>query len=88
MFFGLGYMLGPALGAFLYEVGGFTLPFVIVGSIGIVVATSLLFVIPNVKIDERKVADKTLTLMDIAKSPSIFLPFLDHHSWLESTMHN
>ena len=77
MFFGLGYMLGPALGAFLYEVGGFTLPFVIVGSIGIVVATSLLFVIPKVKVDERKVADKTLTLMDIAKSPSIFLPFLD-----------
>ena len=68
MFFGLGYMLGPALGAFLYEAGGFTLPFVLVGSIGIVVATGLLFVIPNVKVDEKKkVSEKTLKLMDIAK---------------------
>ena len=77
MFFGLGYMLGPAFGAFLYKAGGFTLPFAIVGSIGIVVATSLLCAIPNVKADERKVSDKNLTLTDIAKSPALFLPFLD-----------
>ena len=49
MFFGIGYMVGPALGALLYEAGGFIVPFVVVGSIGIVVATALLVFIPNVK---------------------------------------
>ena len=49
MFFGIGYMMGPALGALLYEVGGFILPFVVVGGIGLVVATALLVFIPNVK---------------------------------------
>ena len=49
MFFGIGYMVGPALGALLYDAGGFIVPFVVVGSIGIVVATALLVFIPNVK---------------------------------------
>ena len=49
MFFGIGYMLGPALGALLYEAGGFILPFVAVGGVGLVVATALLAFIPNVK---------------------------------------
>lgn len=40
---------GPALGAFLFEVGGYLLPFVLVGSIGLVVATGMVFLIPNVK---------------------------------------
>ena len=49
MFFGIGYMLGPALGALLYEAGGFILPFVAVGGVGLVVASALLAFIPNVK---------------------------------------
>ena len=47
MFFGIGYMLGPALGALLYEAGGFVLPFVAVGGVGLVAATALLAFIPN-----------------------------------------
>jgi hypothetical protein len=31
------FIAGPGLGALLYDVGGFKLPFVIVGSIGIIV---------------------------------------------------
>ena len=77
----LSYYVGPALGAFLYELGGFTLPFVVVGAIGLAVATSLVFVIPNVKPDlnrqQSAASAKNLTLTDIAKSPSILLPFLD-----------
>lgn len=65
-FFGLGYMLGPALGALLYDLGGFTLPFLVVGSVGFVVATSLVFSMPTVKAEVRE-ATKTLTLTDIAK---------------------
>ena len=60
--------LGPALGAFLFELGGFTLPFLVVGIIGFLVATSLVFVIPDVKTNtETSENRKTLTLTDIAK---------------------
>ena len=68
MFFGLGYMLGPALGSVLYNAGGFMLPFIVVGSIGLIVATALVFVIPNVKPDPVKAkSEKSLTFKDIAK---------------------
>ena len=65
-FFGLGYMLGPALGALLYDLGGFTLPFLVVGSVGFVVATSLVFSMPSVTAEVRE-SKKALTLTDIAK---------------------
>ena len=45
--FGLGYMLGPALGAYLYRQGGFSLPFLFIGSIDIVISLLLLLSIPN-----------------------------------------
>ena len=62
MFFGLGYMMGPALGAFLYDVGGFMLPFVVVGCVGLVAATALLIFIPNVKAKDEKEKVKVDTL--------------------------
>ena len=43
--------MGPAVGSLLYTAGGFLLPFVVVGSIGLVVATALLILIPNVRSD-------------------------------------
>jgi predicted MFS family arabinose efflux permease len=58
---------GPAIGAFLYEIGGFKLPFFIVGSFGMVVATGLLFVIPNVKIDERRSNTKSLNYSEVVR---------------------
>ena len=45
--FGLGYMLGPGVGAALYEQGGFMLPFLVVGSISTILSISLAFTIPN-----------------------------------------
>ena len=47
MAFGLGYSLGPAIGGALYEVGGFKLPFITVGSIALVMAITLIFLIPG-----------------------------------------
>ncbi len=35
------------MGSFLYEAGGFKLPFIVVGSIALIIATSLLFLIPG-----------------------------------------
>ena len=46
-FFGLGYMLGPMLGAYLYQVGGFSLPFLVVGLCDIVLSLFLVISIPN-----------------------------------------
>ncbi len=66
------------MGSFLYSLGGFQLPFLVVGSIGLVVATVLVFVIPNVKPDtEKKSSEKALNFLQIAKSPSIFMPYVD-----------
>lgn len=45
--FGLGYMLGPGVGAALYEVGGFMLPFLVVGSISTTLSIMLAFTIPD-----------------------------------------
>ena len=40
-------MLGPVIGAALYGLGGFQLPFVVVGSVGIALAICLFIVTPN-----------------------------------------
>ena len=45
--FGLGYMLGPGVGAALYEVGGFKLPFLLVGGLSTILSILLAFSIPN-----------------------------------------
>ena len=45
--FGLGYMLGPGVGAALYEEGGFMLPFLVVGSLSTILSITLAFTIPN-----------------------------------------
>lgn len=80
MVFGLGYMLGPALGSALYSAGGFLLPFIVVGSWCLVVAIALYFAIPNVKPDNSDRADtgKSLTLLGLLKSPTIIMPFIDN----------
>ena len=46
-FFGLGFTLGPAVGMLIYEMGGFSMPFVSIGSVGLAVALCLAFVIPS-----------------------------------------
>ena len=46
--FGLGYMLGPGVGAWFYEMGGFMLPFLVVGSLSTLLSLLLIVTIPNV----------------------------------------
>ena len=41
--------LGPSVGSFLYTAGGFGLPFYTVGSLGVILATFLLMLIPQIK---------------------------------------
>ncbi len=84
--------LWSAQGSVLYSLGGFVLPFVVVGSVGLVVATALLILIPNVRADVKKKEEKEeeeedgdgeekrrrLTFSELARHPSTLLPFLDN----------
>ncbi|TRY80689.1 hypothetical protein TCAL_09016 [Tigriopus californicus] len=86
--FGLGYTVGPAIGSFLYSVGGFLLPFEITGGIGLLIAILIFFVIPNVDniqvteskeiIPEPVESKPSLTLTAVAKSPKLFMPYVDN----------
>jgi len=69
---------GPALGSFLYTVGGFTLPFFTVGSISLFLSFCLCLVIPNVEADQsdvdnnngnkrEKKVEKKLTFVSVIK---------------------
>ena len=46
--FGLGLMIGPALGSLLFQAGGFKLPFIVVGGAACVVAVVLPFALARV----------------------------------------
>ena len=48
------FNLGPAVGSALYQLGGFTLPFLVVGVWCSVSAIGLLFTLPNVNKNNSK----------------------------------
>ena len=52
--FSLKCFIGPVIGSGLYSLGGFLLPFVVVGSVGIVLAICLFFAIPKGEYESRK----------------------------------
>ena len=45
---------GPVIGSGLYSLGGFLLPFVTVGSIGIILAICLFFAIPSGEYEKQE----------------------------------
>jgi len=47
LFFGIGEIVGPVVGGALYEVGGFTLPFAVMGSILALSSIFIYFVLPD-----------------------------------------
>lgn len=68
--YGLGYMIGPAIGSALYILGGFQLPFWVVGGIGVVISVALFFVVPKVLPGDSNNSNDnklTLTIWDIFK---------------------
>ena len=46
-FFGGGYVLGPLIGAMGAYIGGFRLPFLVVGGFNIIVPIALIFIFPK-----------------------------------------
>ena len=51
--FGLGYSLGPAVGVLIYDLGGFKLPFIVVGVVALILAIALIFLIPGENTDKE-----------------------------------
>ena len=87
MFIGVGYIIGPALGSYLYELGGFMVPFETMGSILIIAAFGVYFSIPTItrNKEEKVEADGNsdgskprITLIDVVKNVSILMPHLDN----------
>eukprot|EP00095_Tigriopus_kingsejongensis_P008420 maker-scaffold1403_size43014-snap-gene-0.10 protein:Tk08420 transcript:maker-scaffold1403_size43014-snap-gene-0.10-mRNA-1 annotation:"chromaffin granule amine transporter" len=87
-FFGLGYMLGPAVGAALYEVGGFMFPFILVGAISTTLSLLLIVTIPDVDQGRTNELDQPLNpdpedtsnnlgLSTLLSCPRIVLAFFD-----------
>ena len=87
MCIGVGYILGPAVGSYLYELGGFMVPFETVGSILIIAAFAVYFSIPKTtkNKNEEETADANsdgsknrITLTDVVSNVSILMPHLDN----------
>lgn len=68
-FFGLGIIAGPTIGGALYEVGGYTLPFVSLGILLLVGSVVTFFVLPPQDVDIS--FDKVPSLLSVLKIPSV-----------------
>ena len=56
---GLGYSIGPAIGGFLYDIGGFYLPFLAIGILDIVFSLSTLVALPKEECQVSQKAEKS-----------------------------
>ena len=73
-----GFVLGPAIGAYFYNLGGFILPFEICGSISIVISIILLLVIPPISASSANNGrESQFGTMKLLKLPGVLLPLLD-----------
>lgn len=53
-FSGLGLMAGPPLGGLLYSIGGYSLPFYVLGGMSIIIMFINIFLLPSVGVDETQ----------------------------------
>ncbi|KAI5704783.1 hypothetical protein M8J76_002683 [Diaphorina citri] len=70
-FVGLGMSIGPALGGILYSIGGFALPFYILGFLMILLVPVYLHVLPSVQGSQN--VHQTTSLFKLLKIPSVLL---------------
>jgi len=68
---GLGMMVGPALGGILYQVGGFTLPFVVLGMLMILTVPLHMLWLPST--DDIRVGGRSISLLHILRIPAIIV---------------
>ena len=77
-FYGVGYMLGPAVGGVLYNLGGFALPFITMGLIAMVFSVVLGLVIPNTN-GPQDIQNHSIELryMALIRTAGVMLSLLD-----------
>lgn len=71
-FFGLGMIMGPTVGGALYEAGGFTLPFVTLGSILVGATIFTTIILPNSQ-DQSGASTEKPSMLRALKVPSIVM---------------
>eukprot|EP00795_Rhopilema_esculentum_P016948 gene16948-8443_t len=70
-FSGFGFMAGPPIGGFLYNAGGFKLPFLAVGVTALLFFFPLYFILPAIKI-EKVPKNDNVKLIQAMKIPVVF----------------
>lgn len=74
MAFGVGMIIGPTVGGVLYQFGGYTLPFGVLGGILILQATLTILTLPRLKDSDSANTDtEDLGLMSAVRIPSVLL---------------
>ncbi|XP_071492402.1 MFS-type transporter SLC18B1-like [Diadema antillarum] len=71
MFSGLGFAVGPPLGSLFYGIGGYKLPFIVLGSFAIFMSIVNVFIMPNPV--PRSSDEKTGSLLSVARIPAVWI---------------
>ncbi|XP_050308679.1 MFS-type transporter SLC18B1-like [Anthonomus grandis grandis] len=71
-FVGLGMSTGPVLGGFLYSLGGFDLPFFVLGVSMIAIIPLNMWLLPKVE-DVENITSKKTTVFKLIKVPAVFV---------------
>lgn len=72
VFYGLGFIMGPTAGGFLYSIGGFTLPFFVTGGVTLVIGIVVSLFVPKVE-GTRDKHDSQTSMIKSLKVPAILL---------------
>jgi len=73
MSFGVGMIIGPTVGGALFHLGGFTLPFGVLGGILLIQAAISSQTLPSLKENSQSTSDSSLGLVQAFKVPSVLL---------------
>ena len=55
---GIGYSIGPVIGGFFYDIGGFHLPFLVIGILAILLSIVTVVALPHKEFQKRESAEK------------------------------
>ncbi|CAG2054907.1 unnamed protein product [Timema podura] len=72
VFYGLGFILGPLIGGAIYSIGGYILPFMLLGGVLLLDSAFIFLVLPKVNWENTN-AETQGNLWSILKVPSVVL---------------
>ena len=77
--FGIGTMFGPSIGGFLFDIGGFPLPFWLFGGFAVFIAIACLFVLKDVsEAFQEADTERDVTWSEVLTAPgTIFLRIVE-----------